>query len=460
MVNVSEAVDEVPPPPPPQDSLMTNFNFGANPPATKRSRQPFTTAGKKKVHGVRVRGACVCCRARKLSCSAGEVCEACLKLVNNSALALRICVRTKLKGNYIGVRDLHESLDRRRARLEPLISSLTGLSIPVQLCVTAEFGRAFVTAQLNFQVMRCSSSPIGRWKRLEMSNGIYITSHTTDNERYVIVPGSLPTIGEFDSFGREVLLMQDRSHSGAITWHLDQFLAFYCNRTSPSRLRGLSHLTSRIASLNKLVAYGFVDLYDGSFDLLDRPRGEAESQRFVSETVHDQIRLLAAKGLEPAEDLISSELDALQTIASASRHARIISGICLLRLLLIYRDRSVRDEIRLSLPKNTNHTDKIPITGHQLRLEKAASFYKRLTIAYSTLCREKDTPLTVEWEDEEGFEGSEQAITLHNAYLQLQPAFQSFCEIYLYRQHDDVFKGLIVKPFMAQKQRKRRKVTR
>lgn len=106
--------------------------------------------------------------------------------------------------------------------------------------------------------------------------------------------------------------------------------------------------------MNKLVAYGFVDLYDGSFDLLDRPRGEAESQRFVSETVHDQIRLLAAKGLEPAEDLISSELDALQTIASASRHARIISGICLLRLLLIYRDRSVRDEIRLSLPKNTN----------------------------------------------------------------------------------------------------------
>lgn len=73
MVNVSEAVDEVPPPPPPQDSLMTNFNFGANPPATKRPRQPFTTAGKKKVHGVRVRGACVCCRARKLSVSGAHI---------------------------------------------------------------------------------------------------------------------------------------------------------------------------------------------------------------------------------------------------------------------------------------------------------------------------------------------------------------------------------------------------
>ncbi|KAG4439274.1 hypothetical protein IFR05_005259 [Cadophora sp. M221] len=451
-VDASEAVDEVPLPPPlpPQDCLMINFNSGSNPSATKHSRKPFTKAGKKKVHKVRVRGACVSCRARKLSCSDDDACEGCLKLVNNPALALHICVRTKLKGNYIGVRNLHESLDRRRARLEPLISSLMGPPIPIQLCVTSEFGRAFVTTQLNFQVMRCSSSPIGRWKRLEMSNGIYITLHTTDNERYVIVPSSLPTMDEFDTFGREVLLMQDRSHSGAITWHLDRFLVLYCRRPGLSRLRNLSDLTSRIASLNKLVAYGFVNLYDGSFDLLDHPRGGDDSPRFVSETVHDQIRLLAAKGLEPAEDLISSELDALKTIAGTSKHARIIAGICLLRLLLIYRDRSVRDEIRLSLPRNTNR--------HQRRLEKAAFFYKRLTISYSTICRDKDTPLTSEWEDEEGFEGNEQATTLRDAYLHLQPAFQSFCEVYLCRQHDDVFKDLIAKPLMAQKQRKRQKV--
>ncbi|KAH7321681.1 hypothetical protein BKA65DRAFT_86473 [Rhexocercosporidium sp. MPI-PUGE-AT-0058] len=455
VVNVSEAVDKVPLSLPPQNNLMTNFNSDpnrANPSTNKRPRKPFTQKGKTKVHGVRVKGACICCRSRKLSCSADDVCEGCLKLVSNPILALHICIRTKFKDDYLRVRDLHQSLDRRRARLEPLILSLTGLPISIQLCVTSEFGRGFGTAQLNLQVMRCTSSPFCRWKRLEMSKGIYVTSETTDDERYVIVPTSLPSIDEFDTFGREVLLMQGRSHSGAITWHLDRFLALYCSSIRPSRLGDLCNITSRIASLNKLVTYGFVNLFDGSFDLLNRPRGGAYNQRFVSETVHDQIRLLAAKGLEPAENLICSELDALKTIASASNHARIIAGICLLRLILVYRDRSVRDEIRISLPKNTNR--------HQVRLEKAASFYKRLTIAYSTLCREKDTPLTVEWEDEEDFRASEDAIALEEAYLQLQPVFKNFCAEYLYRQHDDVFEELIAKPLMAQDRRKKRKITR
>ena len=33
------------------------------------------------------------------------------------------------------------------------------------------------------------------------------------------------------------------------------------------------------------------------------------------------------------------------------RHARIVAGMCLLRLLLLYRDRAFRDEIRISLPR-------------------------------------------------------------------------------------------------------------
>ena len=67
------------------------------------------------------------------------------------------------------------------------------------------------------------------------------------------------------------------------------------------------------------------------------------------------------------------------------------------------------------------------MTGHQIRLEKAESFYKRLTVAYSMLCREKDTPLTMKWEDVTGSSNHERDAALESAYSQLQHAFRKFC---------------------------------
>lgn len=100
------------------------------------------------------------------------------------------------------------------------------------------------------------------------------------------------------------------------------------------------------------MAYGFLNLQDGSYDLLRRLDGEENhSENFVSETVHDQIRILAAEGLEPAEKHVFSELDNVSKIIGTSSHARIIVGVCLLRLLLLYRDRLIRDQIRLELPR-------------------------------------------------------------------------------------------------------------
>ncbi|KAH7393349.1 hypothetical protein BKA64DRAFT_644102 [Cadophora sp. MPI-SDFR-AT-0126] len=437
---------------PTQNEMMANFSLGPELPTTKRARKSYSEEGKRKVHAVRANGACTCCKARKLPCSPDGVCETCLRQVNNPSLASHICIRTKMKDDYIGVGDLHQSLARRRKNLQPLTSSLTGLPISVQLCVKSELGIGGDMAQLALQVMRCSSSPICRWKRLQRLSGILVTSDTTYDERYVIVPTALPSVDEFDAFGRRILLMQCISHSGAITWYLDRFLSLYCSRSHPSSMRSLANLTLRIASLNNLVAYGFLNLQDGSFDLLNRPHARLITERYVSETVHDQVRVRVAEGLGPAERLMASELDRLMKIASAGKHARIIAGACLLRLVLIYRDRLVRDKIRISLPKNTD--------SHQIRLEKAELFYKRLTVAYSMLCREKDTPLTLEWEDENFSPMRERDVALETAYLQLQPAFKDFCEDKLCRQHDEVFQELIAKPLMTQHSRKRRRTSR
>jgi hypothetical protein len=112
-----------------------------------------------------------------------------------------------------------------------------------------------------------------------------------------------------------------------------------------------------VASLNRLVAYGFLNLYDGSYDLLERTTGiplmsGSRTRRYVSETVHDQLRLLAAEGLEPVEAFVFSEVDNLNKIIGTGRNGRTISGICVLRLMLLYRDRLIRDSIRLGLPRS------------------------------------------------------------------------------------------------------------
>lgn len=91
-------------------------------------------------------------------------------------------------------------------------------------------------ASLDIQVMQCSSSSLCRWKKLTKVSGIYITSDIFDGQRYVIVPSSLPSIAEFDRFGRKILLASDGGHSGNITLLLDQFLMTYGARNHKTEL--------------------------------------------------------------------------------------------------------------------------------------------------------------------------------------------------------------------------------
>jgi hypothetical protein len=71
----------------------------------------------------------------------------------------------------------------------------------------------------------------------------------------------------------------------------------------------------------------------------------------VCPTIHDQIRLIAASGLKDAEQDVFKQIDAFKKLIGPNKHARIVGGICLMRLILLYRDRAIRDAIRLSLPR-------------------------------------------------------------------------------------------------------------
>jgi len=244
---------------------------------------------------------------------------------------------------------------------------MIGTPSQVLLSVLCSAGNSYRVAELPLEVRSCSTSPKGLWKSLGKVKGIYLTCDSMYDQRYVAVPSSLPSIDEIDKFGRKILSLSDESHSGEITQRLDAFLIFYCHQEHPSPLvsnyvpyrdrthkkqRRFSDSTLRVVGLNGLVSYGYLNLRDGSYKLLRRPStGDGERQNFVSPTIYDQIRLLAAEGVKPTEKSVFAEVDRLNKLVGSSKHARIVAGVCLLRLLLLYRDRAVRDEIRLSLPK-------------------------------------------------------------------------------------------------------------
>lgn len=135
---------------------------------------------------------------------------------------------------YSHATDIHNTLDLREERLQPLIKSLDGPSTSIHLTVANH--RAGYRFQLNLEVKTCAASPSCRWKRLTKINGIYVTKDVIQAQRFVIVPKSLPSTDEYDQFGRQILAMSNGSHSGSLTQHLDEFLLAYCKYSPPSRL--------------------------------------------------------------------------------------------------------------------------------------------------------------------------------------------------------------------------------
>lgn len=159
-----------------------------------------------------------------------------------------MCTKASKVDNFLGsefnltTTDIHDTLDDRQRRLIPLLDSLAGEPISVDL--TVENSRLRYKFQLRLQVMKCTSSPSCRWKRLTKVNGIYVTRDVIQDQRYVILPKSLPSIDEYDNFGRQILATSNGSHSGSLTQQLDEFLIGYCKHSQPSRLvrRSFFHL--------------------------------------------------------------------------------------------------------------------------------------------------------------------------------------------------------------------------
>ncbi len=54
--------------------------------------------------------------------------------------------------------------------------------------------------------------------------------------------------------------------------------------------------------------------------------------------------------------------------------------------------------------------------------------YRRLTVAFGTLCREHDSPLTMTWEEEGVGKHMNESKELKTIFSQLRYAFRQFCK--------------------------------
>ncbi|KAG4031954.1 hypothetical protein MFRU_008g03040 [Monilinia fructicola] len=436
------------------EDCLIDFHSGVK--APKRKRKEFNRKEKLKVHLVRQVGACQSCRARKVECTADGICGRCLKLAGDPLMARQICIRHKLKDVYLGVRDVQTRLlTSGKEQVYQLLRALEGHGANVELRADCSMAN-FPCRSLPCKVMVCRSADLCRWRSLTKVNGVYITHKTLRDKTYLVVPESLPTIDELDFFGREILLSSPESHSGKITHILDKFIYIYCKQYFGSPLACLCNAAFRITSLNSLVFYGVANIHCHPYAQLDVVN--TINDTFSPDTVREQVRLKASEGLEEAEKYFFSEIENLCKKSGGSKQTRVIAGICLLRLMLFYRERVVRIALRSNLPrcetdedlKNCIHPGR---TDPQKRSEQCGFMYRQLAVAFSTLCRGDNTPLTTDWEAEAAGRVAPDVPLLANTFSELKLAYTEFCEKNLTHRDDDVFKTLVVEP--AEKERQR-----
>lgn len=92
----------------------------------------------------------------------------------------------------------------------------------------------------------------------------------------------------------------------------------------------------------------------------------------------------------------------------------------------------MRIELRSNLPrykpdedlKNCIHPGS---TDPQKRSEQCGFMYKQLAVAFSTLCRGDNTPLTTDWEAEAAGRVAPDGPVLENTFSELKVAYEEFC---------------------------------
>ncbi|KAF4635632.1 hypothetical protein G7Y89_g2465 [Cudoniella acicularis] len=300
-----------------------------------RQRACFDTEKKLKVASTRKKGACVSCKARKVTCESvpeQDYCMNCIKKAGESITACNICVRQQLKENRFKVEDFYYCEFRQRGLLEYAKYYEAHKANQTRSMIAISHGPRFGKLQtLNVEVQIYPGNDMPNiffkaGREGDSKSQLYTTKH------YMIVDSSLPTVQQLDLWGREMVNAKCKMDPHTLQSAIDMALMRYCD-INPNRRIRLSSPTP-------------VNFEESMHRMEDRSRAWSSQERErgvdVSDEVYAQVVIIALTGIEEAEEFVLGSLDQFRNEMKIGKLEWVAVGICLMRLLLVYRDLALR----------------------------------------------------------------------------------------------------------------------
>jgi hypothetical protein len=205
---------------------------------------------------------------------------------------------------------------------------------------------------LYVEVQRYSGGNMeSKYFKVGRDGGAKSARYTTDH--YRIVPNSLPSVDLLDIWGRELIIAKCAASPQCLHNAIDVFSLKYCQDNRSLPLKAVLHWAIRIVSLTSCWTRQSINYEESMKRIFDSSSTWSEEDKDrgaeVSDEVHTQLVSIAMSGIEVAETQVLSKLDKLrnesgkvQKDMGIGRLEWIVVGVCLMRLLLVYRDQTLR----------------------------------------------------------------------------------------------------------------------
>lgn len=237
--------------------------------------------------------------------------------------------------------------------------------------------------------------------------------------RRAMLPDSVPSVEQLENMSKPgTCKVHDPFLNHDLHDRIDDILLLFSNQGRHQPLHELVAATLRIVNLRSFLMYSLVYTHN-SF--------------YADPVLNQNIRAVALAGISKAERLIISQFNDLSRLVSLESFSMIIAKICLLRLLLIYRN-----DVLLCA-----RSVKFPVRSRGIfvtRLEKVKFMYRVAATTFGILCERAPSFALCEWSDnvQQNDLAQSDAALLATAIKELGAGYTNFCEQELSQEHDEV----------------------
>ncbi|CZR59941.1 uncharacterized protein PAC_09836 [Phialocephala subalpina] len=379
---------------PPPEQLMTTFESKHPKTTVSKGKKAYTVEGRKKVGQVRKIGACWQCQIRKIACSADETC------------IYEMIIKSQEHNNG-AIRFLSDIMEQVSFRLEAMIDDYPTLTLTV-----TPYERIYPGLGLSGSY----STPVS-W-------------HPPARECRAILPDSVPNVEQLENMSRPgTCKVHDPFLNHDLHDKIDYMLLLCSKRRLHQPLHELVAATLRVVNLRSFLMHSLV--YTNS----DASGSTSPNPSYADPVLNQHIRAIALAGIAKAEKFIISQFNDLSRLIGLDSCSLMVAKICLLRLLLVYRN-----DVLLCA-----RSMKIPVKSRVIfatRLEKVKFMYRVAATTYGILCERTSSFTPFEWsynvQQNDPVQSGDTSL-LAAAIKELNTAYINFCEQELSQKYDEVF---------------------